>query len=76
MKDLKDTIGGMLSDDWRKRKIAEYEQLSIRIEKLKNALKREDLENPSKTDLLYCQLYAMQDYHSVLNYILTKEGLI
>ena len=36
MKDLKDTVTGMQSADYKERFIAEYEQTKIRYEKLKN----------------------------------------
>ena len=36
MKELKDTITGMQSADYKERFIAEYEQTKIRYEKLKN----------------------------------------
>lgn len=35
MKELRDTIHGMTSDDYKQRFIAEYEQTKIRYEKLK-----------------------------------------
>lgn len=35
MKELRDTIQGMTSDDYKQRFIAEYEQTKIRYEKLK-----------------------------------------
>ena len=35
MKELKDTVDGMLSTDYRERFVAEYQQTKIRYEKLK-----------------------------------------
>ena len=40
MKELKDTIENMVSDDYRKRFIAEYEQLCIRAKKLNDFIDR------------------------------------
>ena len=36
--ELKDTISGMLSADYKERFIAEYQQIKIRLEKLKTML--------------------------------------
>ena len=35
MKELKDTVDGMLSTDYKERFVAEYQQTKIRYEKLK-----------------------------------------
>ena len=40
MKELKDTVNGMLSADYRERFAAEYEQVKIRYEKLKDFCNR------------------------------------
>lgn len=40
MKELKDTVNGMLSADYRERFVAEYEQVKIRYEKLKDFCNR------------------------------------
>lgn len=36
MKELKDTVDGMLSTDYKERFVAEYQQTKIRYEKLKS----------------------------------------
>ena len=38
--ELKDTINGMISDDYKERFIAEYQQVKIRLEKLETMLDR------------------------------------
>lgn len=38
--ELKDTVEGMLSDDWKERFKAEYFQLDIRIQKLDAAIRK------------------------------------
>lgn len=40
--ELADTIDGMCSDDYKKRFVAEYRQLCIRLDKLKDLLKRHE----------------------------------
>ena len=40
MKELKDTVNGMLSADYKERFAAEYQQVKIRYEKLKNFCNR------------------------------------
>lgn len=40
MKELKDTVNGMLSADYRERFVAEYQQVKIRYEKLKDFCNR------------------------------------
>lgn len=42
MKELKDTIAGMTSEDYKERFKAEYEQLCIRLYKLKDMLEKWD----------------------------------
>lgn len=41
--ELKDTINGMLSDDYKERFVAEYQQTEIRYEKLKKFCDRIEL---------------------------------
>lgn len=65
--ELKDTIKGMLSDDYRERFKAEYYQLKIRTEKLKAVLERlrnktADFEPDCPIELLEQQLLNMREY--------------
>jgi len=68
---LKDTVEGMLSDDYAKRFEAEQDQLRIRIEKLEIFLKKYldnklDFTPNCSHDLLDCQLMAMKMYYNIL----------
>lgn len=69
--DLKDTVNGMLSSDYKERFIAEYQQLKIRIFKLRELLNKAhggtlDFELDCPLDLLDSQLIAMLDYSTIL----------
>lgn len=71
--ELKDTINEMISEDYKERFIAEYKQLSIRIQKLEDLLfKINTNQTPScfkpscPLSLLEDQLLTMVRYHGVL----------
>mgnify|MGYP007101917783 CR=1 FL=1 len=69
--ELADTIDGMCSDDYKKRFVAEYRQLCIRLDKLKDLLERHekgtlDFEPSCPTLLLAEQACHMENYKTVL----------
>jgi hypothetical protein len=77
MKELKDTIDGMLSDDWKERFAAEYEQLSIRLEKLDSLIESSD-ENSLWCDrlpILAKQRLLMQSLKRLLDQRAVLEGI-
>lgn len=79
--ELKDTVSGMLSSDYREREIAEYRQLNIRINKLAKMIGDCEEEKPefvpaSSLVQLYAQLYAMQSYRKILEWRMVKEGVL
>ena len=70
--ELKDTIDLMLSDDFRDRLKAEYEQLNIRIQKLEAAIEhwtkdKNKLSRPVYLPLLRQQIRHMKAYRKVLS---------
>lgn len=69
--ELDDTINGMISDDYKERFIAEYQQVAIRCNKLDNLIrlyKSGELEFTlnCSIDLLTSQLCAMKEYKELL----------
>lgn len=69
--DLEDTIAGMISDDYKERFIAEYQQVAIRCNKLDNLLNQQKSGELEFTlncsiDLLTSQLCAMKEYKELL----------
>jgi hypothetical protein len=69
--ELKDTIEGMLSDDYQKRMIAEYQQLEIRINKLEKYFDKIkgcelDKEGEINFNILSIQLKIMKTYLAIL----------
>lgn len=67
----KDTVGDMLSDDYKRRLRAEYWQLSIRCDKLEKALEMwgSDELHPQpkcKRWIIKAQLETMKDYKGIL----------
>lgn len=65
--ELKDTIAGMLSDDYVERMIAEYRQLSIRIVKLTREINNyRDKYSLVELELLNRQVEAMEQYKKIL----------
>lgn len=76
MKELKDTVENMVSDNYVNRFIAEYEQVRIRREKLKDFCTKIELaevyhvgtapEHKCPLNILREQLRAMENYMSML----------
>lgn len=70
--ELKDTVNGMISEDYKERFIAEYQQLVIRLNKLKDIVwkAREgklDFDiTEDRLDLLVDQLDVMKRYRIIL----------
>lgn len=65
MKELKDTVNGMLSSDWKERLVAEIEQADIRRYKLAEHMTKIGEDSPEYS-LLMSQLGHMNDYISDL----------
>ena len=64
---LSRTVALMESEDAKERFKAEYRQLVVRIEGLKDAIKYySDTYSPLEIDLYYQQLIAMTNYRNVL----------
>lgn len=78
--ELMDTIGLMISDDYKERFKAEYWQVRIRYEKLDNMIKKYDegtLEfKPSNIDLLKQQRFYMGQYLKILKVRAMEERII
>lgn len=77
--ELKDTIEGMLSDDYKERFKAEYKQTKIRYYKLIEILIKAD-ENTlefklTNKDLLIEQYKAMHKYIAILEQRAIAEGI-
>ena len=71
MIELKDTVPMMISDDYKKRFVAEYTQLMIRYKKLyavleKYAADKLDFKPTCPIEILYEQLDHMEAYLNVL----------
>ena len=67
MAELKDTVDGMCSSDYKERLLAERQQLEIRIDKLESLLGKWadgnlDFEPDCPRELLERQLASMGDY--------------
>lgn len=78
--DLKDTIDGMLSKDYKERFIAEYKQLVIRLDKLENVISK--AKNNSLEFKLSCprivletQAIYMRNYADILRMRARQEGI-
>lgn len=65
MKTLRDTIDGMMSDDWKERLVAEIEQCDLRMYGLEKHLKKIGEDSPEYS-LLQEQYDAMGKYLSIL----------
>ena len=65
MKTLKETVDGMLSDDWKVRLVAELEQLDIRIFHLEKHIQKLGEDSP-EISLLQVQLDSMKKYRDAL----------
>lgn len=81
MKTLKNTVELMTSSDYRERFVAEYEQLIIRYNGLRNMIDKWDRSEldftptcPRSTYNL--QLKAMEDYIAVLEARAVMEGIV
>lgn len=78
--ELKETVERMLSDDYKERMIAEWQQLEIRIEKLKQFLFNYDhgqlSEDPPSERYVYeNQLNAMMTYLDYLTQRIKDEKI-
>lgn len=78
--ELKGTIDGMLSEDYKERYIAEYRQLDIRINKLNAILEQEhkkklDFKLNTPIEMLLDQRYAMLKYRQILRARAKYEGI-
>lgn len=80
MRDLKDTINFMTSNDYKDRLIAEYWKLKIRHQKLQVAIARKSqrLDRNTKTpiDALQAQAHVMERYLNLLRLRAREEGII
>lgn len=77
---LAETINGMISEDYKERFIAEYQQLVIRYNGLKNMLNKWDKNElpftPTGPRSTYnMQIKAMTDYIAVLEARAVMEGI-
>lgn len=77
---LAETINGMISEDYKERFIAEYQQIVIRYNGLKNMLKKWDKNElpftPTCPRSTYnMQIKAMADYIAVLEARAVMEGI-
>ncbi len=82
---LDETVDGMLSDDYKERFKAEYQQLKIRVDKLNNFCNRIDAaynadkvkepEHDCSLTLLQQQLDVMRDYLHILEIRAIIEGV-
>lgn len=77
---LKDTINGMTSEDYKERFIAEYQQLVIRYNGLKNMLNKWDTNELPFTPICprstyNMQIKAMTDYIAVLEARAVMENI-
>ena len=80
MLELKDTIEDMLSDDYKERFIAEYNQVKIRVTKLDSLIHRyanKELNFTPSTpiDVLVRQKIFMFRYMKILELRATYEGI-
>lgn len=77
MMTLKDTIDDMLSTDYKKRFIAEYNQLTIRLTKLYDFLSKKDDKtlNNGNIKLLKYQADYMEAYAGILRDRAAIEGI-
>lgn len=78
--ELKDTVESMLSEDYKERLVAEYQQVGIRIEKLREFLfKMEHGQlycTPASSAILYTnQLNAMRMYQDYLTQRIKDEKI-
>lgn len=74
MKILRDTINGMLSDDWKERLISEIEQCDIRLYNLERHMDKIGKESPEYS-LLEAQRDAMGEYLKTITARATSFGV-
>lgn len=80
MKELKDTIEGMTSADYKERFKAEYNQVAIRFNKLLTMIMKYncgelDFTPSCDIELLRLQVMAMDTYRAILEYRAKIEGI-
>ena len=78
MMELEDTIEDMLSSDYKRRFIAEYNQLKIRYDKLRNMVDNWDnlkFKPTCEKEDFELQLYFMLGYLDILNNRAEIEGI-
>ena len=78
MAKLENTVEMMLSDDYKERFIAEYQQLVNRKNKLQKVIREYDkntFESDCSIDLLIWQLKTMQMYEYILKRRAEVEGI-
>ena len=80
MMELKDTIEGMTSADYKERFKAEYNQVSIRFNKLLSMIMKYhngelDFKPNCDIELLKSQIRAMDTYRAILKYRARIEGI-
>lgn len=78
--DLKDTVEGMLSSDYKERFVAEYDQLKFRIVKLDQMLYRWekgelDFTPTCSKELLQLQVTTMKSLLQILDLRAIKENI-
>ena len=80
IRDLKDTINLMTSNDYKERFLAEYWQLKIRHQKLQIAIARKSqrLDRDTKTpiDALQAQAHVMERYLNLLRLRAREEDIL
>ena len=80
IRDLKDTVNLMTSDDYKDQLLAEYWQLKIRHQKLQVAIARKSqrLDRDTKTpiDTLQAQAHIMERYLNLLRLRAREEDIL
>lgn len=74
MKTLRDTIDGMISDDWKERLVSEIEQCDIRLYDLERHMDKIGKESPEYS-LLEAQSNAMGEYLKTITARATSFGV-
>lgn len=72
---LLETIPFMLSDDWQKRLVAEYYQISIRIDSLESALDKNRYWDDNERKFMMRQLEYMNGYKTALYERILRYGI-
>ena len=78
--ELKDTVNGMISEDYKERFKAEYIQLDTRLNKLKDILNKYakgtlDFTPKSSIELLIAQAKCMEEYKDILRERAAQEEI-